>query len=110
MSVFTENPVVRSRELVGRDFAIDHITWRNTSMGEVACTIDLTLDDIDGPQARWLPSSGVCKWLWNRERECREKGEELIDRNEWLTLESTLTPEGKVRYLLRPAEYKQEVE
>ena len=106
MSIFTENPIVRSRELVDRDFAIDHITWRKSPEGENACTIDLTLDDTGGQQARWLPSSGVCKWLWNREIECREKGEELIDCNEWLTLESTLTNEGKIRYLLRPAEYR----
>ena len=110
MSVFEELPVIRSRDLVGRDFAIDSLCWRTSPEGTPACTIELTLDDVDGPRARWLPSSGVCKWLWNRQRECDLKDTDLVDRDEWLTLESTVTDEGRIRYLLKPAEYRQEVE
>lgn len=103
MSVFAELPVIRSRDLVGRDFAIDAIYWRTSPEGLPACTMELTLDDSDGPQVRWLPSSGINRWLYNRKEECEERGEPLVDPDEWLTLDVVDLPDGKIRYLIRPA-------
>lgn len=106
MSVFADMAVVRSRDLVGKVFAIDAIYWRTSPEGAPACTVELTLDDDDGPGVRWLPSSGVSRWLHNRKTECEEKGEPFVDPDEWLTLDMIDLPGGKVRYLLRPAELR----
>lgn len=105
MSVFADMAVVRSRDLVGRVFAIDEIYWRTGPEGP-ACTIELTLDNDDGPQVRWLPSSGVSRWLHNRKVECEEKGESLVDPDEWLTLDVINLYDGKIRYLIRPADFQ----